>query len=208
MAAATSGAALTDAAANAGSWSSVRPGLSSATRVLLEEHLGFTQMTPVQAAVLPLFLANKDVAVEAVTGSGKTLSFVVPILEILLAARRSDRGSSSSNAIMPSCMRATAAAAAAAAAAAVSGRHATSAPSSSPPRGSLPSRSTTSSTCSALRVPVLKTASKRLASSRQVQELQRPRARWTSWTIQIQSLIQIQWIKCRWNSACSCDRGS
>ncbi|KXS16263.1 DEAD-domain-containing protein [Gonapodya prolifera JEL478] len=46
--------------------------------------LGFTQMTPVQAATIPLFLKRKDVIVEAVTGSGKTLAFVVPILEMLL----------------------------------------------------------------------------------------------------------------------------
>eukprot|EP01125_Pyxidicula_operculata_P022634 TRINITY_DN941_c0_g2_i3.p1 TRINITY_DN941_c0_g2~~TRINITY_DN941_c0_g2_i3.p1 ORF type:complete len:238 (-),score=53.85 TRINITY_DN941_c0_g2_i3:92-706(-) len=40
-------------------------------------------MTPVQAATLPLFLKNSDVVVEAPTGSGKTLSFVVPIIEKL-----------------------------------------------------------------------------------------------------------------------------
>ncbi|KAI9342638.1 DEAD-domain-containing protein [Obelidium mucronatum] len=41
-------------------------------------------MTPVQASTIPLFLAYKDVVVEAVTGSGKTLAFVIPILEMLL----------------------------------------------------------------------------------------------------------------------------
>ncbi|CAM9713132.1 unnamed protein product, partial [Chrysoparadoxa australica] len=46
--------------------------------------MGFTSMTPVQAATVPLFLSNKDVCVEAVTGSGKTLAFLIPILEILL----------------------------------------------------------------------------------------------------------------------------
>ena len=40
-------------------------------------------MTPVQAAVLPLFIGNKDVAVEACTGSGKTIAYVIPILEKL-----------------------------------------------------------------------------------------------------------------------------
>ncbi len=43
--------------------------------------MGHTQMTPVQASTIPLFMQNKDVVVEAVTGSGKTLSFVIPILE-------------------------------------------------------------------------------------------------------------------------------
>jgi len=45
---------------------------------------GFKQMTPVQAATIPLFLANKDVSVEATTGSGKTLAFGIPIVEILM----------------------------------------------------------------------------------------------------------------------------
>jgi ATP-dependent RNA helicase DDX55/SPB4 len=45
--------------------------------------MGFSKMTPVQFSVIPLMLANKDVAVEAVTGSGKTLSFVVPVIEML-----------------------------------------------------------------------------------------------------------------------------
>lgn len=40
-------------------------------------------MTPVQAAVIPLFCGNKDVIVEAVTGSGKTFAFLIPIIEKL-----------------------------------------------------------------------------------------------------------------------------
>lgn len=46
--------------------------------------MGFTQMTPVQAAAIPHFMGNKDVVVEAVTGSGKTLSFLIPIVQRLL----------------------------------------------------------------------------------------------------------------------------
>ncbi|XP_037091651.1 ATP-dependent RNA helicase DDX55-like [Pollicipes pollicipes] len=42
-------------------------------------------MTPVQAACIPQFMNYKDVAVEAVTGSGKTVAFLVPLLEILLS---------------------------------------------------------------------------------------------------------------------------
>ncbi|TDH65175.1 uncharacterized protein CCR75_006819 [Bremia lactucae] len=45
--------------------------------------LGFEHMTPVQAATLPLFLSNKDVCVDACTGSGKTLSFVLPTVQML-----------------------------------------------------------------------------------------------------------------------------
>lgn len=46
--------------------------------------MGHTQMTPVQAATIPLFMQHKDVVVEAVTGSGKTIAFVIPILERLI----------------------------------------------------------------------------------------------------------------------------
>ncbi|PGH07197.1 ATP-dependent rRNA helicase SPB4 [Blastomyces parvus] len=46
--------------------------------------MGFSRMTPVQASTIPLFMAHKDVVVEAVTGSGKTLSFLIPVVERLL----------------------------------------------------------------------------------------------------------------------------
>ena len=46
-------------------------------------------LSPLKAASIPLFLSRKDVAVEAVTGSGKTLSFLIPILEILLGRSES-----------------------------------------------------------------------------------------------------------------------
>ncbi|KAF4977148.1 hypothetical protein FZEAL_6291 [Fusarium zealandicum] len=46
--------------------------------------MGFAQMTPVQAATLPHFLTHKDVVVEAVTGSGKTLTFLLPLVQKLL----------------------------------------------------------------------------------------------------------------------------
>ncbi|CAN0434140.1 unnamed protein product, partial [Hapterophycus canaliculatus] len=39
---------------------------------------------PAQAATIPLFLSNKDVCVEAVTGSGKTVAFVIPVIEMIL----------------------------------------------------------------------------------------------------------------------------
>lgn len=47
-------------------------------------HLGFSTMTPVQAACVPLLLNYKDVVAEAVTGSGKTLAFLIPVIQILL----------------------------------------------------------------------------------------------------------------------------
>jgi ATP-dependent RNA helicase DDX55/SPB4 len=46
--------------------------------------LKFAQMTPVQAATLPAFMAHKDVLVQACTGSGKTLAFIIPALEICM----------------------------------------------------------------------------------------------------------------------------
>ena len=43
--------------------------------------MGYETMTPVQASTIPLFARNKDVVVESVTGSGKTVAFVIPVLE-------------------------------------------------------------------------------------------------------------------------------
>lgn len=63
-------------------WENVEPKLSKETLDTIKE-FGFEQMTPVQTATIPLFLQNKDVAVQACTGSGKTLCFLIPILEIL-----------------------------------------------------------------------------------------------------------------------------
>ena len=44
---------------------------------------GFTQMTPIQRAAIPLILAGKDVQATAPTGSGKTLAFLIPTVERL-----------------------------------------------------------------------------------------------------------------------------
>ncbi|KAK9235812.1 P-loop containing nucleoside triphosphate hydrolase protein [Lipomyces kononenkoae] len=49
-------------------------------------------MTPVQASSIPLFCSNKDVVVEAVTGSGKTIAFLIPVIEIILKAGLVHRG--------------------------------------------------------------------------------------------------------------------
>ncbi|KAK3368245.1 hypothetical protein B0H63DRAFT_504228 [Podospora didyma] len=46
--------------------------------------VGFTKPTPIQAKAIPIALMGKDVVGGAVTGSGKTAAFVVPILERLL----------------------------------------------------------------------------------------------------------------------------
>lgn len=46
--------------------------------------VAFTKPTPIQAKTIPIALMGKDVVGGAVTGSGKTAAFVVPILERLL----------------------------------------------------------------------------------------------------------------------------
>ena len=47
--------------------------------------MGYDETRPVQTAVIPLALEGRDVVACAETGTGKTLAFVVPILQRLLA---------------------------------------------------------------------------------------------------------------------------
>ena len=53
--------------------------LSPATVANLQQ-LGYTQMTPIQAAALPLALLRKDLIAQASTGSGKTAAFGLALL--------------------------------------------------------------------------------------------------------------------------------
>ena len=50
--------------------------------------LGFTEPTPIQAQALPMALKGKDVLGSAMTGSGKTMAFVLPLLQKLILSRR------------------------------------------------------------------------------------------------------------------------
>jgi len=50
--------------------------------------LGYEQMTPIQAAAIPVLLAGKDLIGQAKTGSGKTAAYSLPILENLSLDRR------------------------------------------------------------------------------------------------------------------------
>ena len=65
-----------------GSFETLQPPLSQGVLDFLRRK-NFHTMTPVQESTIPLFLTNKDVAVQAVTGSGKTLSFLIPTVERL-----------------------------------------------------------------------------------------------------------------------------
>ncbi|KAM3515318.1 hypothetical protein MY11210_001059 [Beauveria gryllotalpidicola] len=47
-------------------------------------NVGFTKPTPIQAKTIPIALMGKDLVGGAVTGSGKTGAFIIPILERLL----------------------------------------------------------------------------------------------------------------------------
>jgi ATP-dependent RNA helicase RhlE len=54
--------------------------------------LGFTQTTPVQSAVFPTVAAGEDLIACAQTGTGKTVAFLLPMLQRLLAAPAPRRG--------------------------------------------------------------------------------------------------------------------
>ena len=53
--------------------------------------LGFHTPTPIQAATIPVGLLGKDVVGNAVTGSGKTAAFIIPLIERLLYRDRGKR---------------------------------------------------------------------------------------------------------------------
>lgn len=48
------------------------------------ESLGYKKPTPIQAACIPLALTGRDICGSAITGSGKTAAFALPVLERLL----------------------------------------------------------------------------------------------------------------------------
>src|SRR5215208_1111907 len=52
------------------------------------KELGFTRPTPIQEQAIPPALAGKDVLACAMTGSGKTAAFLLPILNRLMAKKR------------------------------------------------------------------------------------------------------------------------
>ncbi|KAJ2448597.1 ATP-dependent RNA helicase [Coemansia sp. RSA 2336] len=63
--------------------------------------MGFTRMTEVQARTIPPLLAGKDVLGAAKTGSGKTLSFLIPAVELLSKLRFKPRNGTGAIIISP-----------------------------------------------------------------------------------------------------------
>jgi len=51
-------------------------------------HLHFTTPTPVQASAIPPALEGKDVLATAQTGTGKTLAFLIPVIEKMMAQEK------------------------------------------------------------------------------------------------------------------------
>ena len=45
------------------------------------EKAGFAQPTPIQSKAIPLIVEGKDVLAESPTGTGKTLAYLLPVLE-------------------------------------------------------------------------------------------------------------------------------
>ena len=67
-----------------------RLGVSSILSGHLEKH-GYKSPTPVQARSIPPLLGGRDVLVESATGSGKTLSYLVPIFDSLASKASTDK---------------------------------------------------------------------------------------------------------------------
>lgn len=67
--------------------------LSRGTLQALREKFGYEAMSEVQRLVLPTAMgSSRDLVVRAHTGTGKTLTFLIPVLEALVAAPPSERG--------------------------------------------------------------------------------------------------------------------
>lgn len=74
--------------------------ISAATQKGLTE-MGFDKMTHIQDRTIPQLLAGKDLVGAAKTGSGKTLSFLVPAVELLSKVRFTNRNGTGCLVISP-----------------------------------------------------------------------------------------------------------
>ena len=61
--------------------------LSEPTKNGIKESFGYEKMTPIQAQAIPFALAGKDIVASAKTGSGKTIAFLIPAIELLRASK-------------------------------------------------------------------------------------------------------------------------
>jgi superfamily II DNA/RNA helicase len=52
--------------------------------IIALQHLDFNQPTPVQEQAIPVAISGKDILVSSQTGSGKTIAFLLPIMQRLL----------------------------------------------------------------------------------------------------------------------------
>ncbi|MFH0922555.1 MAG: DEAD/DEAH box helicase, partial [Candidatus Micrarchaeota archaeon] len=48
------------------------------------EKTGFTELTPIQKEAIPVALQGEDLIGQAQTGTGKTIAFGIPIVELVL----------------------------------------------------------------------------------------------------------------------------
>lgn len=61
------------------------------TKKSLREHMKYDKMTEVQQQALPVALAGKDLLAQAKTGTGKTIAFLLPTIQKLVALKASGR---------------------------------------------------------------------------------------------------------------------
>jgi ATP-dependent RNA helicase RhlE len=67
-------------------------GLSAPILKAVKEQ-GYTQPTPIQAQAIPVILQRKDILAGAQTGTGKTAGFTLPLLQLLIQDKHTDRKS-------------------------------------------------------------------------------------------------------------------
>lgn len=65
--------------------------------------LNFTTPTPIQARTIPLALLGRDILGSAVTGSGKTAAFMIPVLERMLYREKGKGGKGSASRVLVLC---------------------------------------------------------------------------------------------------------